>query len=105
MRCYSKLLVRKYILYAPHRYAILLSDINWVLFFLPSVISDDLLNFTKLEAGKASLDPIDFYVEDALVDAIELLITLASKKRIDLSYFVKKDVPRIVKGDASKLRQ
>ncbi|RUS21247.1 hypothetical protein BC937DRAFT_93220 [Endogone sp. FLAS-F59071] len=68
-------------------------------------IIDDLLNFTKLEAGKASLDPIDFCVEEALVDAIDLLITLASKNRIDLSYFVEKDVPRIVKGDASKLRQ
>ena len=68
-------------------------------------IIDDLLNFSKLQAGKVSLDLSDVIVEDTITDVIEMLVAMAVQKRISISYVVDKDVPSVVKADANRLRQ
>ena len=68
-------------------------------------IIDDLLNFSKLQAGKVSLDLTPVVVEDIIADVIEMLIAMAIKKRINVTYSVAPDVPSVVMADANRLRQ
>ncbi len=68
-------------------------------------IIDDLLNFSKLQAGKVSLDLAPVVVEDIIVDVIEMLIAMAVQNRINVTYTVANDVPPVILGDANRLRQ
>jgi signal transduction histidine kinase len=68
-------------------------------------IIDDLLDFSKLEAHKVKLLYGLFYIEDLIVDRMELLITLATNKNVELSYFIDEDVPSIVYGDGNRIGQ
>ncbi|KAI8980390.1 hypothetical protein BDB01DRAFT_851685 [Pilobolus umbonatus] len=68
-------------------------------------IIDDLLDFSKLEAHKVKLQNGLFYIEDLIADRIELLITLASDKNIELFYFIDSDVPPVLYGDSNRIGQ
>ncbi|ORX58155.1 hypothetical protein DM01DRAFT_1219791 [Hesseltinella vesiculosa] len=68
-------------------------------------IIDDLLNFSKLEAGKVSLDLGPLVVEEVIADTIEILSSLAARKGLELAYIVDADVPKTVIGDSSRVRQ
>lgn len=63
------------------------------------------MNFSKLEAGKVSLDlgPLD--VEEVIADTIEMLSSLAARKGLELAYIVDPDVPSSIIADSSRLRQ
>lgn len=49
---------------------------------------DDLLNFSKLEAGKVTLDMGPLAVEEVIADTIEILCPLATRKGLELAYIV-----------------
>ncbi|KAI9494151.1 hypothetical protein BDB00DRAFT_819835 [Zychaea mexicana] len=66
---------------------------------------DDLLNFSKLQAGKVSLDLSEVIIEDAVTDVVEMLIAMAIQKRINITYDIAPDVPAVVMADANRLRQ
>ncbi|KAG0180179.1 hypothetical protein DFQ28_001693 [Apophysomyces sp. BC1034] len=68
-------------------------------------IIDDLLNFSKLEAGKVVLDLGPLAVEEVIADTIEILSSLAARKGLELAYIVDSNVPKIINGDSSRLRQ
>ncbi|KAI9494152.1 hypothetical protein BDB00DRAFT_938504 [Zychaea mexicana] len=68
-------------------------------------IIDDLLNFSKLQAGKVSLDLSPVVIDELLADVIEMLIAMAIQKRINVTYTVASDVPSVVRADANRLRQ
>ncbi|CDS11781.1 hypothetical protein LRAMOSA04044 [Lichtheimia ramosa] len=68
-------------------------------------IIDDLLNFSKLQAGKVSLDLAPVHVEELIADVIDMLIAIAIQKRINVTYTVAEDVPAVVMADANRLRQ
>jgi signal transduction histidine kinase/predicted ATPase/CheY-like chemotaxis protein len=68
-------------------------------------IIDDLLNFSKLEAGKVTLDLGPLVVEEVIADTIEILSSLAARKGLELAYIVDQDVPTTIIGDSSRLRQ
>lgn len=68
-------------------------------------IIDDLLDFSKLEAHKVKLHYGLCYVEDIIADRLELLITLATNKNVELSYFIDKDVPPIIYADGNRIGQ
>ncbi|KAL0077413.1 hypothetical protein J3Q64DRAFT_1769328 [Phycomyces blakesleeanus] len=68
-------------------------------------IIDDLLDFSKLEARKVKIQYGLFYIEDLIADRIELLINLASKKNLELTYFINQDVPPIVYADGHRIGQ
>ena len=67
-------------------------------------IIDDLLNFSKLQARKVSLDLSPVVVEELLADVVEMLTAMAIKKKINVAYVVANDVPSVVKADANRLR-
>lgn len=68
-------------------------------------IIDDLLNFSKLQAGKVTLDLSPIVVEDIIADVVEMLIAMAIQKNINIAYIVAPTVPSVVMADGNRLRQ
>ncbi len=71
---------------------------------LMSVIND-ILDFSKIEAGKLDLDPIEFELREALADTLKPLALRAHVKGVELAWQVEPDVPDVLIGDSSRLRQ
>jgi len=68
------------------------------------VIINDILDFSKMEAGKLSLDPVEFDLVASLDDMMRLLAARAAEKKIGLMHIVA-DVPARLIGDPGRLRQ
>ncbi|KAF9379922.1 hypothetical protein CPC16_010535 [Podila verticillata] len=68
-------------------------------------IVDDLLNFSKLEADKVTLEYIPFCFEEVLGDVSDLLIPLASRKGLELIVLLDPTLPLLLIGDPDRLKQ
>ncbi len=68
-------------------------------------IINDLLDISKIEAGKLELEPADFSLREALGDALRTLAMRAHTKGLELVSHVQPEVPDAVVGDAGRLRQ
>ena len=66
---------------------------------------DDILDFSKVEAGKLDLDPIDFELRQSLRSAVRSLQFRAEQKGIGLTCDVDQKVPSVVHADPVRLRQ
>ncbi|MCP3980609.1 MAG: response regulator [bacterium] len=66
---------------------------------------NDVLDFSKIEAGKLILETIPFDLRDAISDALKPLSVRAHGKQIELIYDIAHDVPEVIVGDPSRLRQ
>jgi PAS domain S-box-containing protein len=68
-------------------------------------IINDILDFSKIEAGKLTFESAELDVPRTVDGVIDLLEGEARSKGIELASVVSRDVPRIVSGDAVRLRQ
>jgi len=68
-------------------------------------IIDDILDCSKVEAGRMTLEPIVFNLERAALDAIRLLEAQARKKGLELVIRYAPDCPRSLVGDVGRIRQ
>ncbi len=68
-------------------------------------IIDDLLNYSKIEAGKYELNTQPFSVQDCVEEAIDLLSGKAAEKHLELGYLLHSSVPTSVQGDPTCVRQ
>ena len=68
-------------------------------------ILNDILDFSKIEAGKLEIEQIDFDLIAAVEDVTSLLAERAHTKKIEINYDIQNDIPRMVKGDPTRLRQ
>jgi CheY-like chemotaxis protein len=68
-------------------------------------IINDILNFSKVEAGKLELDIIDFNLVHVVEEAAELVAEHAQGKGLELLAYCSPEVPLGVRGDPSRLRQ
>ena len=68
-------------------------------------VINDILDFSKIEAGNMSLEEFPFEISQCVEEAVELLSSKVTEKGIDLFYFIDPDVPDIVSGDITRLRQ
>ncbi|MFN0009774.1 MAG: response regulator [Planctomycetota bacterium] len=68
-------------------------------------IINDILDFSKVEAGKATLESIDFDFHRAVEEVGELLAGAAQKKNVEILLMIEKSVPRFVAGDSGRYRQ
>ncbi|MCV2352106.1 ATP-binding protein [Paucibacter sp. Y2R2-4] len=68
-------------------------------------IVNDLLDGSKIEAGKLSLESVDFALHPLLDDAMELLQERAEQKSIGFALHVDPRLPLFLKGDPTRLRQ
>jgi signal transduction histidine kinase len=69
------------------------------------VILNDILDFSKIDARKLSLDPTNFDLEKSCLDVIELLLPRAIESNIQLYFRFATSCPRMVFGDAQRMRQ
>ena len=68
-------------------------------------VINDILDISKLEAGKVDLEIIDFEVFDTVEAAVGLLAPKAHEKGIDLGVFVDPAARGGFRGDETRLRQ
>lgn len=68
-------------------------------------ILNDILDLSKMEAGKLELRPVDFDPHGVVASVTTLLEPRAREKHLALESQVAPDIPRAVRGDAGRLRQ
>ena len=68
-------------------------------------IINDILDLSKIEAGKLDLEIAEFDPVVAMEEACDLVSFKADSKGLDLVITVDADVPRQVSGDAGRIRQ
>lgn len=68
-------------------------------------IVNDILDISKLEAGKFELESIDFDLVNTVESAISLMAAKAAEKNIDLGVFIDPAAQGVYMGDATRLRQ
>jgi signal transduction histidine kinase/CheY-like chemotaxis protein/HPt (histidine-containing phosphotransfer) domain-containing protein len=68
-------------------------------------VINDVLDFSKLEAGKLAVEVHDFELRPAIESVIDLFSEAAAQKHLALGMLVAHDVPRYVRSDAGRLRQ
>ncbi len=68
-------------------------------------IINDILDFSKIEAGKFEIENLDFDLHALVDEAVELLAPRAEQKGVALRCEVEPGVPRVIVGDAGRLRQ
>jgi two-component system, sensor histidine kinase and response regulator len=68
-------------------------------------VINDILDFSKIEAGKIDLEAVDFDLRDCLESALKTLAIRADEKGLELLCEVAAEVPEVVRGDSTRLRQ
>lgn len=69
------------------------------------VVLNDILDISRIEAGKLVLETIDFDFRETIRSAVQLLQERAKVKGIALTFEVDAAVPGLVRGDPHRLRQ
>jgi signal transduction histidine kinase/BarA-like signal transduction histidine kinase len=68
-------------------------------------ILKDILDFSKVEAGKLSLECIDFDLRTTVEEVADLFAEQAQGKGLELACLMPHNVPTAVRGDPGRLRQ
>jgi signal transduction histidine kinase/DNA-binding response OmpR family regulator len=68
-------------------------------------IINDILDYSKIEAGKMQLEAAVFPLDDLIEDCLQLFGATANKRHIELVGGVKSNAPLLLKGDSTRLRQ
>jgi len=68
-------------------------------------IIDDILDFSRIEAGRLQLERAEFSLTDAVEGLCGSLVPLALEREVDLHCFVSPTLPSSVVGDEVRLRQ
>ncbi len=66
---------------------------------------NDILDFSKLEAGRLTLEEIEFSLADSVAESLTPLAVRAHQKGLELVYEFDPDIAESVVGDPSRLRQ
>jgi two-component system, sensor histidine kinase and response regulator len=68
-------------------------------------VINDILDFSKIEAGKIDLEEMDFDLRECLEATLKTLAVRADEKHLELLCEISPQVPEVVQGDSSRLRQ
>jgi CheY-like chemotaxis protein len=68
-------------------------------------ILNDILDFSKIEAGKLDIEAIDFNLRNMMYETLALLAMRSHEKGIELTYAFDDDVPSLLIGDPTRVRQ
>lgn len=68
-------------------------------------IINDILDYSKIEAGKMQLEDMGFELDELVENSIQLFGATANKRHIELFGGLNPDVPRRLRGDPTRLRQ
>lgn len=68
-------------------------------------IINEILDYSKLEAGEMKLANYPFSIQQCLSEVLDITAVRAFSKNLELLYQIDKNIPKIVVGDFTKLRQ
>jgi len=68
-------------------------------------IINDILDYSKIEAGKMELELMPFSIQECVDDVVELLAPAAADKGLDLACFIDRALPLKRVGDSTRVRQ
>lgn len=68
-------------------------------------IINDILDYSKVEAGKLDLEIRSFNLRDCVEGALDLVAMAAGRKGLDLAYYIEPATPTAIVTDATRLRQ
>ncbi|MCB0011333.1 MAG: response regulator, partial [Anaerolineales bacterium] len=68
-------------------------------------ILNEILDFSKIESGRLDLEEQPFRLHHCVEEALDLLASKAHEKQLELAFFIEEDVPPIISGDVTRLRQ
>lgn len=68
-------------------------------------IINDILDLSRMEAGKLKLDRIDFDLANVIERTVDLLMPRAESKKLALELEMAPDLPKVLSGDPGRLRQ
>ncbi|MDH3251545.1 MAG: ATP-binding protein, partial [Ignavibacteria bacterium] len=66
---------------------------------------NDILDLSKIEAGRLTLDPVDFNVRALIGETVRAFAFRAHEKGVELIYTIAADVPTGLNGDPFRIRQ
>jgi len=68
-------------------------------------IINDILDLSKIEAGKILIERTDFDLRETVESTVELLSEGAHSKGLDIGVLFDRTIPRVLRGDAGRIRQ
>jgi signal transduction histidine kinase/DNA-binding response OmpR family regulator len=68
-------------------------------------IINDILDYSKIEAGRIDLEENAFDLRQCVEDVLDLFGSMAAEKKIELAYLLSPRTPEWVVGDVTRLRQ
>ena len=68
-------------------------------------VINDILDFSKIEAGKIDLEAVDYDLRECLEGTLKTVALRADEKGLELLCEVAAEVPEVVRGDSTRLRQ
>jgi len=66
---------------------------------------NEILDLSKLEAGEMVVETLDFDLSTCVDEVLELLAPQAHQKGLEIAALIYRNVPTLLQGDASRLRQ
>ena len=66
---------------------------------------NDILDLSKIEARKLSIEIMDFDLRASLEDVAEMLAVRAQEKGLDLALDISPEIPSLLQGDPGRIRQ
>jgi signal transduction histidine kinase len=66
---------------------------------------NDILDYSKIEAGRIEVEHAPFNLTDVVIETLEILARAAAEKSIELSYFLDANLPLVILGDSTRLKQ
>jgi PAS domain S-box-containing protein len=68
-------------------------------------IINDILDYSKIEAGKLDFEILDFDLRATVEDTVDMMAFKANEKKLELTCNIRHDVPSLLRGDPGRLRQ
>ncbi|MCW9040884.1 MAG: ATP-binding protein, partial [Rhodospirillales bacterium] len=68
-------------------------------------VLNDILDYSKIEAGVLELESVDYELRDVISQVSEIIEPAASKKELRLTVSIENDLPQFLRGDPGKVRQ
>ncbi|MGZ3796181.1 MAG: ATP-binding protein [Pseudobdellovibrionaceae bacterium] len=66
---------------------------------------NDILDVSKIEAGKLDLESIEFDLRSVYGDIANIVADTVTQKKLELVSFIDSRIPRMIKGDPARLKQ